>query len=118
MKLKLNKEKISKLLSDYKEELQLPLRELNNEKIIIGFFVVLRKAERSKIMEALRIDGIQTREFFGLFICKMRYKRLSKKDFNLSVSENLGKNGFIFLLYHINNKKQEFIVDKLLNHLN
>ena len=46
-------------------------------------------------------------------------KRLSKKDFNLSVSENLGKNGFYLPLgAHINNKKQEFIVDKLLNHLN
>ena len=114
-------EKYQELLSDYKEELQLPLRELNNEKNHYWVFgVVLRKAERSKIMEALRMDGIQTREFFWpLHLQNALPKDFQKKDINLSVSENLGKNGFYLPLgAHINNKKQEFIVNKLLNHLN
>ena len=114
-------EKYQELLSDYKEELQLPLRELNNEKNHYWVFgVVLRKAERSKIMEALRMDGIQTREFFWpLHLQNALPKDYQKKNINLSVSENLGKNGFYLPLgAHINNKKQEFIVNKLLNHLN
>ena len=46
-------------------------------------------------------------------------KDYRKKNINLSVSENLGKNGFYLPLgAHINNKKQEYIVNKLLNHLN
>ena len=108
-------------MSDYKEELQLPLRELNNEKNHYWVFgVVLRKAERTRVMEALRMDGIQTREFFWpLHMQNALPKDFQKRDVNLSVSENLGKNGFYLPLgAHINNKKQEFIVNKLLNHLN
>ena len=51
--------------------------------------------------------------------CSVCVQINQKKNINLSVSENLGKNGFYLPLgAHINNKKQEFIVNKLLNHLN
>ena len=114
-------EKYQELLSGHKEELKLPLRELNDEKNHYWVFgVVLRNAERSKVMEALRIDGIQTREFFWpLHMQNALPKNYQKKNINLPVSENLGKNGFYLPLgAHINNKKQEFIVKKLINHLN
>ena len=114
-------EKYQELLSGHKEELKLPLSELNDEKNHYWVFgVVLRHAERSKVMEALRMDGIQTREFFWpLHMQNALPKNYQKKNINLPVSENLGKNGFYLPLgAHINNKKQEFIVKKLINHLN
>ena len=91
------------------------------KKSLLGFWCGTKKGRKIKNYGSFKNRrNTNKREFFWpLHLQNALPKDYQKKDINLSVSENLGKNGFYLPLgAHINNKKQEFIVNKLLNHLN
>lgn len=101
-------------------EIQIPLEKNNgsiNHYWVYG--ILLNHKSRDELYDYLNLQGIQTRKFFWpLHLQKALPKKYQMQN-DLTVSERLGKDGlYIPLGSHINEKKQNFIVENILNFVN
>lgn len=78
--------------------------------------LVLKKPGiRDQLLKLMLDDNIECRPFFWPLNKQPAYKKIYKERFNLKNSEYLGQNGFYIPLgSHINKKKQQYIINKLL----
>ena len=108
----------NKLFSTYKE-IQIPL--LENKGSINHYWVygiLLNNKSRDKLYDYLNHNGIQTRKFFWPLHLQNALPEKYRTQKNLPVSERLGKDGlYIPIGAHISEKKQNFIVEKIINFL-
>ncbi len=106
------------LLSKFENYVQIPLKELNgsqNHYWVYGI-VIKKNNIRDNLMNDLIDHGIETRPFFWPLHLQNALSAKHKADQrSLSVSEDIGMNGlYIPLGQHVTKKKQEYIVEKLI----
>ena len=104
------------LFSDLTEFLQLPLRIHNGVKNDYWVFgLVLKSNNRSKLVNFLSENNIQTRPFFWPLHLQKYFEEYSTKNtVSLPVSEHIGKNGFYIPMgKHVSKKDQIFIKNKI-----
>ncbi|MDC3242007.1 DegT/DnrJ/EryC1/StrS family aminotransferase [Acidimicrobiia bacterium] len=107
-----------KLLTLHKESLQIPSKIYNGIKNHYWVYGILLKENniRDSVMVQMRELGVETRPFFWpLHLQNALPDELKANDYNLLVSENLGRNGlYIPTGSHITTRKQKKIVEVLL----
>ena len=102
-----------KLLNEYNDILITPPKELNGSKNHYWVFgiVLKNKGIRDSVMNEMHMKGIETRPFFWpLHLQPSLPEELKRKNYALTVSEDIGENGFYIPLgNHINKKIQQKI---------
>tara|TARA_B100001121_G_scaffold310693_1_gene344155 strand:+ start:2685 stop:3797 length:1113 start_codon:yes stop_codon:yes gene_type:complete len=106
-----------KLLNEYNDILITPPKELNGSKNHYWVFgiVLKNKGIRDSVMNEMHMKGIETRPFFWpLHLQPSLPEELKRKNYALTVSEDIGENGFYIPLgNHINKKIQQKIVQEM-----
>ena len=110
-----------KLFADHADIIQTPLESINSSENHYWVFGILLKKEniRDKLMQELRIKGIETRPFFWpLHLQDALPEKFKPNEDLLPIAEQLGTDGlYIPIGPHIKRKHQEFIVKTILNFL-
>lgn len=105
------------LLKDFEQYFYLPKIEskgVENNYWVYGL-VLKKPGIRDQLLKLMLDDNIECRPFFWPLNKQPAYKKIYKERFNLKNSEYLGQNGFYIPLgSHINKKKQQYIINKLL----
>jgi len=107
----------NELLEDFKDQIKIPLKEnlgVKNHYWVYGI-VIKKNISQKKIMEGLKKEGIETRPFFWALHEQPVYLKNFTRKFENKNSEYIARKGlYLPLGIHLDSKKQEFIVNKLL----